>query len=73
MAAGYKSTLIIGSFYPLTQLYQHKQYKADNVKTISMLLGYKGTFLMAKSTFFIALMLIGYYFATNLALDLFLI
>ncbi len=67
------STLIVGSFYPLTQIYQHKQDKADKVKTISMLLGYKGTFLMATSTIFIALVLIGYYFASNLELDRFLI
>lgn len=67
------STLIVGSFYPLTQIYQHKQDKADNVKTISMLLGYSGTFVLAASMFFIAMLLIGYYFAANLELDRFLI
>ena len=67
------STLIVGSFYPLTQIYQHKQDNADNVKTISMLLGYKGTFVLATISFFIAMLLIGYYFAANLELDRFLI
>ena len=67
------STLIVGSFYPLTQIYQHKQDKADNVKTISMLLGYKGTFTLSIIMYFIAMLLIGYYFAANLELDRFLI
>ena len=67
------STFIVGSFYPLTQIYQHKQDKADNIKTISMLLGYKGTFLLAAIMFFTAMLLIGYYFATNLELNRFLI
>ncbi len=67
------STLVVGSFYPLTQIYQHKQDKADNVKTISILLGYKGTFALAAIMFFIAMLLIGYYFAANLELDRFLI
>jgi 1,4-dihydroxy-2-naphthoate octaprenyltransferase len=41
LAAG----LLIGGFYPLTQIYQHEQDKADGVVTISMLVGYKGTFI----------------------------
>ncbi|MGZ5255968.1 MAG: UbiA family prenyltransferase, partial [Flavitalea sp.] len=32
--------LLIGGFYPLTQIYQHEADKQDGVKTISMLLGY---------------------------------
>ena len=67
------STLIVGSFYPLTQIYQHKQDKADNITTMSMLLGYKGTFALAAVTFLIAMVLIGYYFSANLELDRFLI
>lgn len=41
------STLLIGAAYPLTQIYQHQQDKEDGVKTISFLLGYKGTFLFS--------------------------
>jgi 4-hydroxybenzoate polyprenyltransferase len=37
----------IAGVYPLTQIYQHKQDKADGVTTISYLLGYKGTFIFA--------------------------
>ena len=39
------STLLIGGFYPITQIYQHQQDKADGVTTISMLLGKRGTFI----------------------------
>ncbi|HEX7903439.1 MAG TPA: UbiA family prenyltransferase [Chitinophagaceae bacterium] len=38
-------SLIIGGFYPLTQIYQHKQDVEDGVKTISYKLGYTGTFI----------------------------
>jgi 1,4-dihydroxy-2-naphthoate polyprenyltransferase len=37
--------LLIGGFYPLTQIYQHKQDLEDGVETISYKLGYRGTFL----------------------------
>lgn len=36
---------LIGGFYPITQVYQHKCDAADNVFTISMLLGRRGTFI----------------------------
>ena len=39
------ASLLIGGFYPLTQIYQHKQDKADGVTTLSILLGYNGTFI----------------------------
>ena len=41
------AALLIGGFYPLTQVYQHQADAADGVKTMSMLLGYRGTFLFA--------------------------
>jgi 1,4-dihydroxy-2-naphthoate octaprenyltransferase len=39
------SALLIGGFYPLTQVYQHQQDLDDGVRSISYLLGYRGTFL----------------------------
>ena len=36
-------------------------------------MGYKGTFILATIMFFIAMLLIGYYFAANLELDRFFI
>ncbi|MCY7292655.1 MAG: UbiA family prenyltransferase [Ferruginibacter sp.] len=67
------STLMVGSFYPLTQIYQHKQDKADDVKTISMLLGYTGTFIFSAICYFVSMVFMGYYFAGNLELDRFLV
>lgn len=45
------ASLLIGSFYPLTQIYQHRQDKEDGVTTLSYLLGYKGTFLFSGIVF----------------------
>lgn len=39
------ATLLIGGFYPLTQVYQHDTDKKDGVNTISAMLGYRGTFI----------------------------
>ena len=46
VAAMIASSLLIGGFYPLTQLYQQQDADLkDGVKTISYLLGYKGSFI----------------------------
>jgi 1,4-dihydroxy-2-naphthoate polyprenyltransferase len=60
------SALLIGSFYPLTQIYQHEQDKADGVKTLSMLLGYNGTFIFTGLTFFMAMNTLTIYFGLGL-------
>ena len=39
------SALLIGGFYPLTQIYQHQQDLEDGVETLSYKLGYNGTFI----------------------------
>lgn len=39
------ASLLIGGFYPLTQIYQHEADRADGVTTLSFLLGFKGTFI----------------------------
>ncbi len=39
------ASLLIGGFYPLTQIYQHEEDVRDGVKTISYKLGYTGTFI----------------------------
>jgi 1,4-dihydroxy-2-naphthoate octaprenyltransferase len=41
------SCLLFGGFYPLTQIYQHKQDYADGVETISYKLGVNGTFVFS--------------------------
>jgi 1,4-dihydroxy-2-naphthoate octaprenyltransferase len=48
------ATCLIGGSYPLTQVYQHEEDKADGVKTISMLLGKKGTFIFCSILFALA-------------------
>lgn len=54
------SSFFIATIYPLTQIYQHEADHKDGVKTLSMLLGIKGTFLFSMfmfstATFFIYL------------------
>ncbi|MBC7451147.1 MAG: UbiA prenyltransferase family protein [Cytophagales bacterium] len=67
------SALLVGSFYPLTQIYQHAQDREDGVQTLSMLLGYRGTFIFTAFIFFITLILMVLFFAFNLELDRFLV
>ncbi len=45
---------LIGGFYPITQVYQHESDKRDGVKTISILLGKKGTFVFCALMYLIA-------------------
>jgi 1,4-dihydroxy-2-naphthoate octaprenyltransferase len=46
--------LLIGGFYPITQIYQHIQDRKDGVKTISILLGKRGTFIFCAILYVIA-------------------
>jgi len=45
------ASLLIGSFYPLSQIYQHQQDREDGVTTISYLLGYRATFYFSALLF----------------------
>lgn len=54
--------LLIGGFYPLTQIYQHRQDKADGVETISYKLGYRGTFIFCALIYALAFAVMGWYF-----------
>lgn len=65
------SSLLVGGFYPLTQIYQHEQDKADGVKTLSYLLGYRGTFIFTGIIYTLAIITLAYYFGNNLELDRF--
>ena len=47
--------LLIGGFYPLTQIYQHKQDLNDGVTSISSKLGYRGTFLFTGLVYLLAM------------------
>ncbi len=67
------SSCLVGAFYPLSQIYQHKQDAADGVKTLSAWLGVKGSFIFSLILFIIASISLGIYFASNLELDRFFI
>ncbi len=56
------SALLIGGFYPLTQIYQHDEDCKDGVITISYLLGYKGTFVFTGIVYALAFITLGWYF-----------
>lgn len=67
------AALLIGGFYPITQIYQHKDDADDNVKTISMLLGKKGTFIFCFVVYATAFALLFYYYHLIHQLFLFVI
>ncbi|RYY26991.1 MAG: prenyltransferase [Chitinophagaceae bacterium] len=56
------SSLLIGGFYPLTQIYQHQADLKDGVRTISYLLGYRGTFIFTAIIYVCAMSVMAQYF-----------
>ncbi|HXD76816.1 MAG TPA: UbiA family prenyltransferase [Puia sp.] len=60
------SSLLLGAFYPLTQLYQHEADRKDGVRTLSMILGFRGSFIFTGLLYAIAFLLLGYYFMSTL-------
>lgn len=60
------ASLLIGGFYPLTQIYQHKQDRDDGVISISSMLGYKGTFMFTAIVYLFAMCALGFYLISNL-------
>lgn len=48
------SALLIAAFYPITQIYQHEQDRRDGVRTLSMLLGLRGTFVYCAFLYLLA-------------------
>ncbi|HET8828007.1 MAG TPA: UbiA family prenyltransferase [Pelobium sp.] len=58
------SSCLIGASYPLTQIYQHEEDSKRGDQTLSLLLGYKGSFIFSAIVFFIGLSLMFYYWMT---------
>jgi 1,4-dihydroxy-2-naphthoate polyprenyltransferase len=54
--------LLIGAFYPLTQIYQHEADKKDGVTTISALLGIRGTFIFTAILYLAAMLVLSWLF-----------
>jgi 1,4-dihydroxy-2-naphthoate octaprenyltransferase len=52
------SSCLIGALYPLTQVYQHADDRADGVTTISMVLGKRGSFIFSMILFISATFLL---------------
>lgn len=59
------AAFLIGGFYPVTQIYQHETDKNDNVTTISMLLGKKGTFIFCGAMYTIAIIILWFYYSAH--------
>jgi 1,4-dihydroxy-2-naphthoate octaprenyltransferase len=58
-------SLLVGGFYPLTQIYQHKQDLDDGVRTISYKLGYIGTFIFCAIVYILAWIFMAQFFISN--------
>ena len=54
--------LLVGGFYPLTQIYQHRQDIEDGVSTISYKLGYTGTFIFCAFVYLLAWIFMAQFF-----------
>lgn len=61
-------SLLLGGFYPLTQIYQHEADRRDGVRTLSLVLGYRGSFLFTGIIYCIAFMVLAHYFISTLQL-----
>lgn len=64
---------LIGGFYPITQVYQHVADAKDGVKTISMLLGKRGTFIFCAVMYAIAFSLLFVYYNSTLQMGSFFV
>jgi 1,4-dihydroxy-2-naphthoate octaprenyltransferase len=58
------ATLLIGGFYPLTQIYQHEEDSERGDMTISYRLGVTGTFIFSACMFVLANIVGYFYFST---------
>jgi 1,4-dihydroxy-2-naphthoate octaprenyltransferase len=60
------ASLLLGGFYPLTQIYQYEADKQDGVKTLSLVLGYRGTFIFTGLIYGVAFSVLAFYFLFTL-------
>ena len=60
------ASLLIGGFYPLTQVYQHEADAKDGVRTISAMLGIRGTFIFCYIMYGIAFVFLTYFLLMSL-------
>jgi len=67
------ASLLIGGFYPLTQIYQHETDAKDGVKTISAKLGIRGTFIFCGILYAMAFVVLAYFLLISLEIKEFLV
>jgi 1,4-dihydroxy-2-naphthoate polyprenyltransferase len=67
------ASLLLGGFYPLTQIYQHAEDSRNGDFTISYQLGINGTFIFSGIFFLAAAGILYYYFVTFYSISFFLI
>jgi 1,4-dihydroxy-2-naphthoate octaprenyltransferase len=56
------AAFLIGGFYPITQIYQHKADAEDGIQTISMMMGKKGTFIFCAIMYTVAFSILFLYY-----------
>ncbi len=56
------AAFLIGGFYPITQIYQHKADAQDGVQSISMMMGKKGTFIFCAVMYAVAFSILFLYY-----------
>jgi 1,4-dihydroxy-2-naphthoate octaprenyltransferase len=56
------AAFLIGGFYPVTQIYQHEADAKDQVTTLSMMLGKRGTFIFCAAMYAVAFGLLFVYY-----------
>lgn len=67
------ASLLIGGFYPLTQIYQHEADSKDGVTTISAMLGIRGTFKFSGIMYSIAFLVLSYFLLVSLEIKEFVL
>ncbi len=67
------SSLLIGGFYPLTQVYQHDADARDGVQTISAKLGIRGTFIFCAIVYTISFLVLAVFLLVSLEIKEFLV
>ena len=67
------ASLLIGGFYPLTQIYQHEADARDGIRTISGELGLRGTFIFCGIIYGIAFITLAFFFLISLEIKEFLV
>jgi 1,4-dihydroxy-2-naphthoate octaprenyltransferase len=63
------ASFLIGALYPLTQIYQHEADLRDGVKTLSYMLGTRGTFVFSGLLFLASAVLLLFWYHARLRLN----